>query len=140
VSDWHIQNPNVLATRATRKTTRFGVRDAKCNAAGAMHRVAWALQTAKGTGQKCEKPWKNPGFTAERTGTEQPAKSLGKSKFKNEAAQNPTRAAKYVLRWQRARQRTSKTNVLTNDPIYRVTTLSPFQIYRVTDSRLQGHL
>jgi len=29
-----------------------------------------------------------------RTGTEQLAKSLGKSKFRNEAAQNPTRAAK----------------------------------------------
>jgi hypothetical protein len=57
-----IQNPNVLATRATLKTTRFSVRDAKYNAAGAMHRVAWALQTAKGTGQKCEKPWENQGF------------------------------------------------------------------------------
>jgi hypothetical protein len=65
----------------------------------------------------------------ERTGAEQPAKSLEKSKFKNEAAQNPTRAAKQVVRWQRARQRTSKTNVLTNDPIYRVTV-----------SRLQSHL
>jgi hypothetical protein len=81
-----------------------------------------------------------PGFLAERTGTEQPAKSLGKSKFKNEAAQNPTRAAKHLVRWQRARQRTIKNNVLTNDPIYRVTTLSPFRIYRVIDSRLQGHL
>ena len=76
---------------------------------------------------------KNPGKTrvlpAERTGTEQPANSLGKSKFKNEAAQNPTRAAEHLVRWQRARQRTSKTNVLTNAPIYRVTV-----------SRLQGHL
>jgi hypothetical protein len=135
-----MQNPCVLTTRATRKTTRFGQREAKCNAAGAMHRVAWALQTAKGTGQKCEKPWENQGFLAERTGTEQPAKSLGKSKFKNEAAQNPTRAAKHVVRWQRARLRTSKTNFLTSLRIYRVTTLGPFQIYRVTDSRLQGHL
>jgi hypothetical protein len=65
-----MQNLSVLATRATRKTTRFWQRDAKCNAAGAMHRVAWALQTAKGTGQKCEKPWENQGFLAERTGTE----------------------------------------------------------------------
>jgi hypothetical protein len=39
-----------------------------------------------------------PGFLAERTGFEQPAKSLGKSKFKNEAAQNPTRAAKHSVR------------------------------------------
>jgi hypothetical protein len=65
-----MQNPSVLATRATRKTTRFGLRDAKCNAAGAMLRVAWALQNSKAIGQKCEKPWENQGFLAERTGTE----------------------------------------------------------------------
>jgi hypothetical protein len=65
-----MQNPSVLTTRATRKTTRFGLRDAKCNAAGAMHRVAWALQNSKAIGQKCEKPWENQGFTEERTGTE----------------------------------------------------------------------
>ena len=56
------KNPSVLPTRATRKTTRFSVRDAKYNAAGAMHRVAWALQNSKGTGQKCEKPWENLWF------------------------------------------------------------------------------
>ena len=61
---------SVLATRATRKTTRFSVRDAKYNAAGAMHRVAWALQNSKAIGQKCEKPWENQGFAAERTGLE----------------------------------------------------------------------
>jgi hypothetical protein len=65
-----MQDPSVLPTRATRKTTRFGGRDAKYNAAGAMHRVAWALQNSKGTGQICEKPWENQGFAAERTGTE----------------------------------------------------------------------
>ena len=74
-----MQNPSVLATRATRKTTRFGVRDAKYNAAGAMHRVAWALQNSQGTGKKCEKPWENQGFAAERTGTEQPTNPLGKT-------------------------------------------------------------
>ena len=58
----HANPPSVLTTRATRKTTRFGQRDAKCNAAGAMHRVAWALQSAKGTGQKREKPWENQVF------------------------------------------------------------------------------
>ena len=46
-----------------------------------MHRVAWALQTAKGTGQKCEKPCENQGFLAERTGFEQPGKSLGTARF-----------------------------------------------------------
>ena len=65
-----MQNPSDLPTRATRKTTRFWVRDAKYNAAGAMHRVAWALQNSKAIGQKCEKPWENQGFAAERTGTE----------------------------------------------------------------------
>ncbi len=53
---------SVLATRATRKTTRFSVRDAKYNAAGAMHRVAWALQDSKAIGQICEKPWENLWF------------------------------------------------------------------------------
>ncbi len=53
---------------------------------------AWALQTAKGTGPICEKPSGNQGFLAERTGTEQPAKSIGKSTFQNEASQHPTRA------------------------------------------------
>ena len=65
-----MQNPSDLTTLATRKTTRSGVRDAKYNAAGAMHRVAWALQNSKAIGQKCEKPCENQGFAAERTGTE----------------------------------------------------------------------
>ena len=60
-----MQNSSVLATRATRKTTRFSVRDAKSNAAGAMHRVAWALQKANAIGQKCEKPLENLWFTSE---------------------------------------------------------------------------
>ena len=64
-------NPNVLATRATRKTTRFGERDAKCNRRDPpCTEPAWALQTAKAIGKKCEKPWGNRGFLAERTGTE----------------------------------------------------------------------
>jgi hypothetical protein len=87
-----MQNPSVLATRATRKTTRFSVRDAKYNAAGAMHRVAWALQNSKAIGQICKKPWENQGFAAERTGTEQPANSLGNSHF------DTTRDAKYDAR------------------------------------------
>jgi hypothetical protein len=65
-----MQTSNISATRATRKTTRFGVRDAKNNAAGAMHGVAWALQNSKAIGQKCEKPWEHQVFAAERTGTE----------------------------------------------------------------------
>ncbi|MBU6388007.1 MAG: hypothetical protein KGS49_18845 [Planctomycetes bacterium] len=34
------KNHSVSTTRATRKTTRFSVRDAKYNAAGAMHRAS----------------------------------------------------------------------------------------------------
>jgi len=52
------------------KNDSISVRDAKYNAAGAMHRVAWALQNSKAIGQKCVKPWENQGFAAERTGTE----------------------------------------------------------------------
>jgi hypothetical protein len=48
--------------------------------------------------QYAKKPRKTRDLPAERTGFEQPAKSLGKSKFKNEAAQNPTRAAKHSVR------------------------------------------
>ncbi|MFN6304898.1 MAG: hypothetical protein ACK42H_22125, partial [Planctomycetota bacterium] len=76
-----MQNPSVLTTRATRKTTRIWVRDAKYNAAGAMHRVAWALQNSKGTGLKCGKPWENQGFAAEMTGFEQPANSMVTARF-----------------------------------------------------------
>ena len=47
ISPADMQNPSDFATRATRKTTRFGVHDANCNAAGAMHRVAWALQESR---------------------------------------------------------------------------------------------
>ena len=65
-----MQNPSVLATRATRKTTRFGVRDAKCNAAGAMHRVAWALQKSWRTRKKCGFPREKHDFSAEDKGFE----------------------------------------------------------------------
>ena len=57
-----MQNLSNLPTRATLETTRFSVHDTKYNAAGAMHRVAWALQNAKAIGQKFEKPWENLWF------------------------------------------------------------------------------
>ncbi len=34
------------------------------------HARAWTCRKAKAIGQKCEKPWENQGFAAERTGTE----------------------------------------------------------------------
>ena len=137
--DWDIQNPSVSATRATRKTTRFSVRDAKYNAAGAMHRVAWALQNSKAIGQICEKPWENQGFAAERTGTEQPTNSLGNSHF------DTTRDAKFDARRFHCLRRLGTPSIATNlhllcSPIYRVTNSRPIQIYRVTVFRLQGHL
>ena len=134
-----MQNPSDLPTRATRKTTRFSVRDAKYNAAGAMHRVAWALQNSKAIGQKCEKPWENQGFAAERTGTEQPTNSLGNSHF------DTTRDAKYDARRFHCLRRLETPSIATYlqllcSPIYRVTNSRPIQIYRVTVFRLQGHL
>ena len=83
------KTPVFCRPSATRKTTRFGQRDAKCNAAGAMHRVAWALQTAKATGQKCEKPWVNQGFTAERTGRELSQNTIGIRRYCRSAVQIP---------------------------------------------------
>jgi hypothetical protein len=79
---------------ATGKTTRFSPHDA-------MHRVAWALQSSKAIGQKCEKPWENHvsgkwkverSCGQERTGTEQPTNPLGNSHF------DTTRDAKYDAR------------------------------------------
>jgi hypothetical protein len=45
-----------------------------------MHRVAWALQKAKGTSPKCEKPWKNQGFTSGEDRTRTIAKYYRNSK------------------------------------------------------------
>jgi hypothetical protein len=41
------------------------------------HGQARTGKIAKAIGQKCEQPWGNQGFGTERTGFEQPAKSLG---------------------------------------------------------------
>jgi hypothetical protein len=35
-----------------------------------VHERAWTCRNSKAIGQKCEKPWENQGFAAERTGTE----------------------------------------------------------------------
>ena len=141
-----MQNPSDLATRATRKTTRFSVRDAKYNAAGAMHRVAWALQTAQAIGQKCEKPKaaktvesRKQSGPSDRTGPEQPTNSPGNSHF------DTTRDAKYDARRFYCLRRLGTLSIATNlqllcSPIYRVTNSRPIQIYRVMVFRLQGHL
>ncbi len=72
-----MQKPSVLTTRATRKTTPFWVRDAKSNAAGAMHRVAWALRKPKGTRKKCDIHREKQCFAAEDMGFERPTESKG---------------------------------------------------------------
>jgi hypothetical protein len=64
-----MQTPSVLATRATRKTTRFGQRDAKCNAAGAMHRASMGATDGQRNFAEMRKTWEKQGLPAERTGT-----------------------------------------------------------------------
>jgi hypothetical protein len=59
----------------------------------AMHRASMGATDGQRNWPKMRKTLGKPGFFAERTGTEQPAKSIGKSKFQNEASQHPTRAA-----------------------------------------------
>jgi len=99
-----MQNSSDFSTRATRKTTRFSLRDAKYNAAGAMHQVAWALQTAKGTGQKCEKPWENLWFCSGEDRNRTTYKFPGKLALRHHARREIRRAPRNR---QRARQRTS---------------------------------
>jgi hypothetical protein len=70
-----MQNLSDFATHATLKTTRFGVRDAKCNAAGAMHRVAWALHESWRTRKKCGFFREKHDFSAEDKGFERLAVS-----------------------------------------------------------------
>ena len=68
------------------------MRDAKYNAAGAMHRVAWALQTAKGTGQKCEKLWGNLWFFSGEDRNRTTYKFLGKNALRHYARREIRRA------------------------------------------------
>ena len=92
------KNEGSGTTLANHWTTHQGPRQRTRRRSTCRHGHAWIGRKAKAIGPICEKPWENHGFLAERTGFEQPAKSLGKSKFKNEAAQNPTRAAKHSVR------------------------------------------
>ena len=76
--NWDMQIPSVLATRATRKTNRFSVRDAKYNAAGAMHRASMGAPELQRNWPEMRKTLGKPGFCSkgfrkltERTGTEQ---------------------------------------------------------------------
>ncbi|MFM7973686.1 MAG: hypothetical protein ACKO8U_01360, partial [Pirellula sp.] len=48
--------------RATRKTTRFGVRDAKYNAAGAMHRASMGATELQRNWPDMRKTLGKPGF------------------------------------------------------------------------------
>jgi hypothetical protein len=73
-----MQIPRVLATqRDSKNDSNWNARREMQAPHDDMHRAAWALQTAKAIGLKCEKPWENQGFTADWTGTEQPTNSLG---------------------------------------------------------------
>ena len=73
----YVQNPSVLTTRATRKTTRISVRDAKHNAAGAMHRARMEATELQSNWPEMRKNLGKTGFCStgfrklmERTGFE----------------------------------------------------------------------
>ena len=93
----YVQNPSVLTTRATRKTTRISVRDAKYNAAfrhapsqhGRYRRPKQLARNAK-------TPRKTFGFAAERTGTEQPTNSLVIRNVRILAVQIPVHFSKHL--------------------------------------------
>jgi hypothetical protein len=56
------------------------VRDAKYNAAGAMHRASMGATELQSNWPEMRKTLGKPeGFAADRTGTEQPTNSLGKT-------------------------------------------------------------
>ena len=126
-----MSNHSSLATRATRKTTRFSVRDAKYNAAGAMHRVAWALQDSKAIGQICEKPLENLWFCSGEDRTRTTHKFPGKLTLRHHARREIRRAPISLF-------------VTTRNTIHRdqlATSLQPdLQGHEFkTDPNLQGH-
>ncbi len=135
-----MQKPSVLTTRATRKTTPFWVRDAKSNAAGAMHRVAWALRKPKGTRKKCDIHREKQCFAAEDKGFERPTESKGIPSI------DVPRDANYDARQFHGFETTRSTTqgFPATGPMH--THLQghdadePMQICRATDFRLRGHL
>jgi hypothetical protein len=64
------KNEGLEATLATHSTTHQGARQRTRRRSTCRHGHAWIGRKAKGTAQKCEKPWENQGLPAERTGTE----------------------------------------------------------------------
>jgi hypothetical protein len=83
---------------ATRKTTRFSVRDAKCNAAGDTHRAAWRLQKSRGTRKKCDIPKEKHCFAAEDKGFELSPNSQGNQRNLASLVINPTQE-RHVDAW-----------------------------------------
>lgn len=98
----------MVTNLATHCTTHQGARQRTGRRSTCRHGHAWIGRIAKAIGHICEKHWGNQGLGTERTGREQPTKSMGKSKFQNEAAQNPTRAAKQAAHEQRIQDPTVK--------------------------------
>jgi len=64
------ENEGSGTTLATHRTTHQGPRQRTRRRSTCRHGHAWIGRKAKAIGQKCEKPWENQGFLAERTGTE----------------------------------------------------------------------
>jgi hypothetical protein len=103
----HIQNPNILTTRATRKTTRFGQREAKCDAAGAMHRASMGATDGQRNFAEMRKTLGKPGvFSGEdriRTTREIP---------RNGAFHYPAR--REIRRAQKTPLKTTRNGIATN--------------------------
>jgi hypothetical protein len=71
-----IQNPSVLATERDSKGESIGLRDAKCNAAGAAHGHAWSFWKSQGTRKKCDFHRENSMFFRDGVGFELGAASF----------------------------------------------------------------
>jgi hypothetical protein len=64
------KNEGSRTTLANHWTTHQGPRQRTRRRSTCRHGHAWTCRKAKAIGQKCEKPWENQGFAAERTVTE----------------------------------------------------------------------
>jgi len=68
---WIGARPGICKTPVICRLARLEKRlDFRCATRNTTPQAPWALQNSKAIGQKCEKPWENQGFAAERTGTE----------------------------------------------------------------------
>jgi|GEM_PF-4371230 len=142
-----MQIPSVLGTqRDSKNDSILGARREMQAPHDAMHRASMGATELQSNWPEMRKTLGKPGFCStgfkkltERTGTEQPTNSLGKSYF------DTTHDAKYDACRFHCLRRLETLSITTNlqllcSPIYGVTNSRPIQIYRVMVFRLQGHL